>query len=193
MASDEPGPGQQYALQARKHIATLRHSRPGTVIEVRWCPAHKELAGNEKADEWAKIAAEKAGTRGVEWPNFPARTEVRGGAAPATIPRQPQAGDLGEEVGGGTSVGWGPDLQEEVPTAGQPKARWHGSWEHQEARLAVLPDQDGALPDRAVPQLDKEPSHPAMPGGAGTERGPGTTSSRNAPSGSCSRRSCGRR
>ena len=23
MASDEPGPGQQYALQARKHIATL--------------------------------------------------------------------------------------------------------------------------------------------------------------------------
>jgi len=28
MASDEPGPGQQYALQARKHIATLRQAPP---------------------------------------------------------------------------------------------------------------------------------------------------------------------
>ena len=79
-ASNEPGSGQQYALQARKHIAALRQSRPGIVIEVRWCPAHKAVEGNEKADEWAKIAAEKAGTRGDEWPNFPARTEVRGRA-----------------------------------------------------------------------------------------------------------------
>jgi len=34
MASDEPGPGQHYALQAWKHIATLRQSGPGIVIEV---------------------------------------------------------------------------------------------------------------------------------------------------------------
>jgi len=61
MASDEPGPGQQYALQARKHIATLRKARPGIVIEIRWCPAHKGIAGNEKGDEWAKAAAEQAG------------------------------------------------------------------------------------------------------------------------------------
>jgi len=61
MASDEPGPGQQYALQARKHIATLRKARPGIVIEIRWCPTHKGIAGNEKADEWAKVAAEQAG------------------------------------------------------------------------------------------------------------------------------------
>jgi len=85
MASDEPGPGQQHALQARKHIATLRQSRPGIVIEVRWCPAHKGVAGNEKADEWAKIAAEKPGTRGVEWPNFPVRTEVRGAPLPRSL------------------------------------------------------------------------------------------------------------
>jgi len=68
MASEEPGPGQQYAIQARKHIATLRRARPGITIEVRWCPAHEGIAGNEKADEWAKIAAEKPGTRGVEYP-----------------------------------------------------------------------------------------------------------------------------
>ena len=57
MAPEEPGPGQQYAIQARKHIAALRRARPGVTIEIRWCPAHKGIAGNEKADEWAKIAA----------------------------------------------------------------------------------------------------------------------------------------
>jgi len=36
MASDEPGPGQQYAIQARKHIAALRQARPGITIETRW-------------------------------------------------------------------------------------------------------------------------------------------------------------
>ena len=35
MASDEPGPGQHYALQARKHIAALRRAKPGITIEIR--------------------------------------------------------------------------------------------------------------------------------------------------------------
>jgi len=51
MASEELGPGQQYALQARKHIAALRRARPGIIIGMRWCPAHKGEEGNEKADE----------------------------------------------------------------------------------------------------------------------------------------------
>jgi len=78
MASDAPGPGQQYALQARKHIATLRRARPGIVIETRWYSAHKGVAGNKKADEWVKIAAEEPDTRGVEWLSYLDRTEVRG-------------------------------------------------------------------------------------------------------------------
>jgi len=82
MASDEPGPGQQYALQARKHIATLRRARKGIVIEIRWCPAHKGVAGNAKADEWAKMAAGQPNTRGVEWLSSSGRTEVR-----AALPR----------------------------------------------------------------------------------------------------------
>jgi len=113
------------STSSQTHRAPPCHARRCPVIEVRWCLAHKGVAGNEKADEWAKIGAEKPGTRGVEWPNFPVRTEVWG--APATIPRQPQAGDLREEVGGGTLVGGGPNLQEEIPYAGQPKAQRRGS------------------------------------------------------------------
>jgi ribonuclease HI len=48
MASEEPGPGQMRAVQARKHIATLRRARPNISIVIRWCPAHKGVAGNEK-------------------------------------------------------------------------------------------------------------------------------------------------
>jgi len=59
-------------------------------------------------------------------------------------------------------MGRGPNLQEEVPVACKPVAQWYGSREHQKTSLAVLPAQDGALPDRAIPQLDKEPPHPAM-------------------------------
>jgi len=64
MASEEPGPGQMYATQARKHIATLRRAGLDITIEIRWCPAHKGVPGNEKADEWAKLAAEEPDSRG---------------------------------------------------------------------------------------------------------------------------------
>jgi len=40
IASEEPDPSQLYALQARKHIATLWRASP-IIIEIRWCPAHK--------------------------------------------------------------------------------------------------------------------------------------------------------
>jgi len=85
MASDEPGPGQRCALQARKHIATLRRARPGIAIESRWCPALKGVAGNEKADEWAKIAAGEPNTRGVEWLSSLGQTEVRAASLPRSL------------------------------------------------------------------------------------------------------------
>jgi ribonuclease HI len=66
MVSEGPGPGQKYAILARQHIATLRRARPDITIEIQWCPAHKGVAGNEKADEWAKLVAEKPDVRGVE-------------------------------------------------------------------------------------------------------------------------------
>jgi ribonuclease HI len=66
MASEEPGPSQKYAILARKHIAALRNARADITIEIRWCPAHKGVPGNAKADEWAKLAANNSDARGVE-------------------------------------------------------------------------------------------------------------------------------
>jgi ribonuclease HI len=65
---DEPGPGQRYALEARKHTATIRRRRPGVTIELHWCPAHphKGVPGNEKADGWAEMAADEPDAHGVE-------------------------------------------------------------------------------------------------------------------------------
>ena len=83
MAMEEPSPGQQCALQARKHIAALWRSRPGIAILIRWCPAHNGVESNEKADEWAKVAAEEPDTHGLEWLNYSDRTEVR----PMSVPR----------------------------------------------------------------------------------------------------------
>jgi ribonuclease HI len=83
MASEDPGPGQCYAIQARKHIATLGKASPDMVIEIRWRPAHEGILGNEKAYEWAKLAAEEPDARGVEWHRYADRY----GKRPVSLPR----------------------------------------------------------------------------------------------------------
>jgi len=78
MSTDELGPGQKYALEARKHIATLRRTMPDIAIEIRWCPAHEAVEGNEKADEWARLAAHELDTQGeagLEWLTYSDRLE----------------------------------------------------------------------------------------------------------------------
>jgi len=67
MASDDPGPGQKYALEARRHIAALRAKEPNGRVEIRWCPNHQGIEGNEVADKWAKLAADEPDAHGVEW------------------------------------------------------------------------------------------------------------------------------
>jgi len=52
------------------------------------------------------------------------RSNGNAGDASPAIPRQPQAGNLGEEMGGAAPVGWRPDLQNKVPYTGEPEARW---------------------------------------------------------------------
>jgi len=67
MASDEPGLGQKYALDARRHIATLRAKEPNVRIEIRWYPSHQGIEGNEVADKWAKLVADGADAHRMEW------------------------------------------------------------------------------------------------------------------------------
>jgi len=63
---------------------TFRH-RPGIIIEIRWCPAHKGVAGNEKADEWAKMAVEKPDACGVEWLCYLDQVEARAVPLPRSL------------------------------------------------------------------------------------------------------------
>jgi len=72
----------------------LRNARLGIIIEIRSCPADKGIAGNKKADEWAKIAAEEPDTHGVEWLNYDydGRSEVR------TMSLSRSLANLGREI-----------------------------------------------------------------------------------------------
>jgi ribonuclease HI len=83
IASEEPGPAQQYAQQARKWITKLRGKDRKLRIELRWCPAHSGVAENEEAGEWAKKAAEESDAQGVEWMTY----EGRYGRRPMPLPR----------------------------------------------------------------------------------------------------------
>jgi len=62
MQTLDVGPGQIYALQARWILAEI-----DCPVEIRWCPAHEGIAGNEKADKWAKVTAGQPETHGVKW------------------------------------------------------------------------------------------------------------------------------
>jgi len=78
-----PSDGWLRRCLALVNIAALRRAKPGITIEIRWCPAHKGVQDNGKADEWAKVAAEEPDTCGVEWLNYSDRTE----ALPMPLPR----------------------------------------------------------------------------------------------------------
>jgi ribonuclease HI len=85
MATDEPGPGQKYAIQARKWTATLQSARPGIEIEIWWCPAHQGIVGNERADDSARLAAEEPDAHGVEWLGYADRYGRRAMPLPRSL------------------------------------------------------------------------------------------------------------
>ena len=88
---------------ARKHIAALRAKEPGVKIEIRWCPSHQGIEGNEVADGWAKPAADEPDAHGVEWFNFRAKSGRE--SSPSGDPRPMSSAGFGEGVGGGQGLG----------------------------------------------------------------------------------------
>jgi len=158
MASEEPGPGQQYELQARKHIATLRRVRPSIIIEIRWCPAHKGVAGNEKEDKWAKLAAGEPDARGVEWLRYLDWGEAREMPLPRSLAHfkreitEKKWVEAHQWAGGRTS--------KKKYTLQKSLTAW--LWVVPRGCLKVLPDKDRALPHRAEPSLDGKSTHPPL-------------------------------
>jgi ribonuclease HI len=90
MVSEDPGPGQKYAILARQHIRKLRRGRPDIIIEIRWCPAHKGVPGNEKADEWTS-SRQKNQTR-AEWSRSQGLLRISNGRSRRRNGRTPAIG-----------------------------------------------------------------------------------------------------
>jgi len=161
MTSDEPGPGQKKALEARRHIATLRAKEPNVKVEIRWCPSHKGIDGNEIADEWAKLAADESDAHGVEWLS----TTNPDGTVSESLPvpevlRQRQARVLRKEMAGRQRLGQEeacPHQQPQIPAKRKAETGPNGGQGQQAPRLPVLPAEDGTLPHWAIPRVDDPP------------------------------------
>jgi len=146
---------------------------PGIIVEIRWCPAHKGISGDEKADECAEIAAEEADTRGVEWLSYSDRTEVQ----PMPLPRS--LANLKREIsekkwvearqwaGGGTSK-----TKYRMPKSQEPDGAVAGSTKRLASRFYQI--KTGHCLDRTVPPTGRRTAPPRNAGGAGIELRPAT-------------------
>jgi len=69
--------------------------------------------GNEKADEWVKLAAEEPDAHGVKWLGYSDRVEARAMPLPRSLAHLQR--EVSEKKwGGSTAMGGGPHLQEKV-------------------------------------------------------------------------------
>jgi len=191
MASEEPGPGQMYALQARKHIVVLRRARPDITIEIRWCPAHKGAPGNEKADERARLAAEEPDARGVEWLGYSDWTGAHVMPLPRSLAHMKR--EVTEEEWAEArrwAGGWTSEKKHAMPKSQRPDGTVAGSTKRLASRFYRL-GQVTAFPGSA--SSGRRTAPPLSIGSAGVGRERGATSSRCALSGRPSRRFCGQR
>jgi len=66
-----PGPGVHDPGKETYRRIEEGQARPGIIIAIWWCPAHKGVPGDEKADEVAKLAAGEPDAHWVEWLRYP--------------------------------------------------------------------------------------------------------------------------
>ena len=126
------------------------------------CPARKGVTGNEKADEWAKMAAKERDTGGVEWLSYDyeGRTEVRAMPLPRSLANLKR--EISEKKWAEArewAVGRTSKTKYRMPKCQKPDGAVAGSTK----RLAswVYQIKTGHCL-RAVLQLDKESAHHAM-------------------------------
>jgi len=125
VTSDDSGPGQKYAIAARKHIAELRCKEPEISIEIRWCHSHCEIEGNEKADEWAKPAADEPDS--LAWSGLATKTATGASICLHVPPRTSNASSLKRSgrmpAGGPRRSSSGPRTASTCPATGNSRAR----------------------------------------------------------------------
>jgi ribonuclease HI len=56
----KPGPAQLYAIKTHKHLSKFLDAHPDNQVTIAWCPGHKNIRGNERADKLAKEARNRA-------------------------------------------------------------------------------------------------------------------------------------
>jgi len=160
-------------------------------VTVAACRYNKGVAGNEKADEWAKIAAGEPNAHGVEWLSSLGRTEVRAAPLPRSLANLKR--EISEKKWAEARQ-WAGDRTSKkkyrLPESQRPDGTVAGSTKRLASRFYQL-KTGHCLTGQYLNWTKSRPTPQCWC--AGTERRPGTTSSRSAPSGSRSRRSCGRR
>jgi len=163
MISDDPGPGQKYALEARRHIAALRAKEANARIEIRWCPSHQGIEGNEVADKWAKLAADEPDAHEVEWfstTNPDGSVSERKSPLPRSFAnvkhgfsKQKRADAMGwarKQLARTSNRKYRPSEKKKPdPTVAKANKR---------LAFPLLLDEDGALPNRPVSRVDHPPT-----------------------------------
>jgi ribonuclease HI len=64
-AKMRPGPGQLYATKTHQYLAKFLRKNPDNQVTVAWCPGHKNIVGNERADVLAKEARDEPNSSNV--------------------------------------------------------------------------------------------------------------------------------
>ena len=164
-------------LRTPRRIYIISHSKNG-------------VAGNEKADEWAKLASEEPGAHGIEWLGY--RNHYGGWRV--LLPRS--LATIRREI---TEKKW---AEAESWADCRITTRICRMWRNQHTNRTVeecprrlagryLPVEDGPLCHRPIPPRDEEPDLRKVCVGANTRYRRGCICSRIARARSCNRRPCG--
>jgi len=136
---------------------------PGIRIEIRWCPSHHGIEGNEIADERAKQATDEPDAHGVEWLDYkdpPGIVRKRLSPLPRSLANFKR--NFAEKTWT-EARDW---VSRKLAKTGNVDLKYRPSEKHhrgrcqQTLRLPLLPSKDWPLPYRTIPPVDDQtPGH----------------------------------